>query len=537
MIVRELIVRLGFNVDNGALDNVDRRLDRVKGEAERAANAFAAIGAAISGFAAAQGIADVADKMQSLQARIGLLPQTIGDVNAAFDEVANHADTARQGVEAYASFYIKAGNATKDFIKNQADLLKIADGAAFGLAAEGATADEQGQAFFQLGQAIGSPIVQMEEMNTLIDVAPGLFRALGQAIPGANGNLKAFIGTGKVTGRMLAEGLMKVLPQFERQMLQIPLTFGQSTQIVSNHWDRMIHRLNRESSAITMIAGFIVDAIDKIDVAINGLIEVVGGSDNAVRLLIATLAALGLMAGVALAPMIAAGLEFAAIAGMIALALEDVFTWLNGGESLIDAMIGPWEEWRGSVMGTFNAIANVAMSIIRIFEALWNPDADALIGAVGDFLTAMRSLGDALAPIMLGLVKLLWDGFTALLSHLAGALITAFVAAIKVLIEGGISAAGQIGSAILASIQSAGSGLLSTLTGGLLGGGPKVAPAQVTGAGVGKSPVNQTNNTNVTVQVPAGTNAEQKAHIERSAKAAFSAAHPYNPRDIAAHGK
>ncbi|MFO3912626.1 tape measure protein [Enterobacter hormaechei] len=212
MVIREFLIRLGLT----GSDSVGRGLDRVDGKVDKTIQSFNALGgvlATVFGAVTLSNIAKTADEMQSLEARIGMLPQTITTGAEAFDTVAQRASAARQGIEEYASFYIKAGNATQDFYKDQEQVLQLTDAVSIALAASGSTAVAQGQAFFQLGQAIGSPTVQMEEMNTLIDVAPDLFRALGKAIPGANNNLKAFISSGKVTGKMLAEGLIKVLPQ------------------------------------------------------------------------------------------------------------------------------------------------------------------------------------------------------------------------------------------------------------------------------------------------------------------------------------
>jgi tape measure domain-containing protein len=534
MIVRELITRLGFSVDNSALDRVDGRLHRIKGEAESAANAFAAIGAAIAGFAAARGIVAVADMMQSLQARIGMLPQTIGDAAEAFDRVAEHADKARQGITEYTTLYIRLAGATKDYMRTQEDVLLITDAISNALVIGGATAEEAASAMIQLSQGFQKGKLDGDEFKAFMETMSTDFKdKLAAQLDTTTDKLFELSSSGALTARKLAEAFKAMAPEIERDMLKMPLAFGQATQIVGNHWDRLVHRLNRQTMFIPKMAKIIIDAMVAVENGINKVIDVVGGADNAVRLMIATLAALGLMAGVALAPMIAAGVQFAAVAALIALALEDVFTWLQGGESLIGAMIGPWARWKDNVLGTFNAIINVGKSLWRVLEGLWKGDPAALIDGVAQFFTAMRALGDNLAPILLAALSALWDGLKNMASAIMRALITAFVAALQALIDGGIAAAGTIGDALLNAIKGAGSGIWDFFT----GGGPTVAPSQMTAQGMGNSAVNQTNNTNVTVQVPAGTNAEQKAHIERSAKAAFSAVQPANPRDLAAHGR
>jgi tape measure domain-containing protein len=533
MIVRELITRLGFNVDNSSLDRADGRLRRIRGEAESAANAFAAIGAAIAGFAAARGLVAIADEMQSIRARIEALPQTIGDAAAAFDVVADHASETGLAIEAYASLYTRVGNAAKDYVTTQQDLLQVTDTLGKALVVGGASAQEASATMQQFAQALASGVLQGDEFRSMAEAAPQYLDRLAEEMKIPREQLKKMASDGKLTSREVIAATQRMADYFDERFRNMPMTVGRAMTVVSNRFSKMIDRMNRESDVITMMAGFIVDAMDAVENGINKVIEVVGGADNAVRLMIATLAALALMAGVALAPMIAAGIEFVAVAALIALALEDVFTWLQGGDSLIGAMIGPWSQWKDNVLGTFDAIIDVGKSLWNILESLWKGDPAALIDGVAKFFTSMRALGDNLAPILLAALSALWDGLKNIASAIMRALITAFVAALQALIDGGVAAAGTIGDALLNAIKGAGSGIWDFFT----GGGPKVAPSQMTAQGMGNSAVNQTNNTNVTVQVPAGTNAEQKAHIERSAKAAFSAVQPANPRDLAAHGR
>lgn len=353
MVIREFLIRLGLT----GSDNVGRGLDRVDGKVDKTIQSFNALGgvlATVFGAVTISNIAKTADEMQSLEARIGMLPQTITTGAEAFDTVAQRASAARQGIEEYASFYIKAGNATQDFYKDQEQVLQLTDAVSIALAASGSTAVAQGQAFFQLGQAIGSPTVQMEEMNTLIDVAPDLFRALGKAIPGANNNLKAFISTGKVTGKMLAEGLIKVLPQFVDQFKQMPMTIGQALVLVNNRWSMFINRLNRSSGAVTWVANKFLWMADKIEYALDSVIDALGGAENAVKLLGVALGAAGLVGSVYLLSAAFTALTspvFLVIAALAALFLvgEDINSWLNGNKSLLGDMIGPVSEYTDSI--------------------------------------------------------------------------------------------------------------------------------------------------------------------------------------------
>ena len=353
MVVRELLTKIGFNLDNGSLNRAESATNRLKKKAQDTADSFKNILLGYFGVQAVKSLVMVGDEVQSIEARLSMLPQATDGAAAAFDHLVQRANNARQSLSAYSSFYIKAGNATQDFIKDQETLTQVVDGASFGLAASGSTAVAQSQAFFQLGQAIGSPTVQMEEMNTLIDVAPDLFRALGKAIPGADGNLKKFISTGKVTGKMLAEGLIDVMPQFEKQMLDMPLSTGQAFNIVGNNFSRMIARMNRESKIIPRLAAVFIATFEKIEKGIDFVIEKFDGWENALRFLGAGLmAAAAIITGFLLPASWAALLPWVAIGAAILVAaaiIDDLIVAAEGGNSVFLAIWNTIKEWGGAI--------------------------------------------------------------------------------------------------------------------------------------------------------------------------------------------
>lgn len=428
-VVRELLTRLGFDVDRASAQKGEQAITRIRDQANDAANMVRGMLAAFVGFQGLKGLANVADTMQSLETRMGMLPQSTEGAAAAFDHVVDRANNARQSVEAYADFYIKAGNATQDFIKDQETLTKVVDGASFGLAASGATAVAQSQAFFQLGQAIGSPTVQMEEMNTLIDVAPDMFRALGQAIPGANGNLKAFISTGKVTGQMLAEGLMAILPQFQDQMRQMPMNIGTATVLMQNKFSAFVARLNRESKAVTNIANFFLDAFDAIEKSLNDLVDFLGGPTQALKLfgiaLAAALAPIAIKMFVgALALLISPiGLIVAGLT-LLGVAIEDFYQWVSGGESVIGSWLGPFEEWKAAnselieslvylwsqIQGIWDGVKALGSSIWDILVGLFTADTARLTQGFSGVLDAISQIIGSWAEGAKAMFGLLFDG-------------------------------------------------------------------------------------------------------------------------------
>lgn len=418
MIVRELITRLGFRTDEQAVRRYDSALMGVHRTALRVGGALAAV-------FSVRHIQQTVDEVMSLEGMLKQLPQEIGDSAAAFDRVVDHANNARQSVGAYAKFFIRAGHGTKEFIKDQEQVFQLADAVSYALAAGGATAVEQSQAFFQLGQAIASPTVQMEEMNTVIDTAPQLWQALSDEIVGVGNSLKEAVGKGQVTNRQLAEALMKVGPQFEKQFKELPLTIGQSFTIIGNKFSRVIAKLNRDTKAATHVANGFVWAINKIEWAALLLIRTVdrvaksmGGWEKVLQAVRAALIAL--TAYKATTTILALASAFRAAGGAagflatmmgkipivalfaaLALLIDDIWNWVEGNESLLGRLLGPWKEF-GQTLREIGA--SVRKWIGPYIEALRQATKAThnLVVQLGGAAVVVRRLSTGLASLVLG---------------------------------------------------------------------------------------------------------------------------------------
>ena len=134
--------RLGFNVDDAGMHKAEAGVSRIKKQADFAAQALMGVGALLSAAAWAKSAIAIADEMQNISSRIGMLPQTVGDVGEAFDEVGRRASATGMAIEAYAGLYTRVGNAAKDYISTQEDLLGITDTIAKALVVGGASAQE-----------------------------------------------------------------------------------------------------------------------------------------------------------------------------------------------------------------------------------------------------------------------------------------------------------------------------------------------------------------------------------------------------------
>lgn len=228
MIVRELLTRLGFAVNASQLQKAEQATQRIKSQANDAANAVRGIVAGFIGLQGIQSLIATDDQVQSLQARIGMLPQTVGKVSDAFDDVASRAIDSRSSLFAYGTLYTRIGNAAKDYLKTGAEVADVTSTISKALVVGGATTQEAQSTMIQFAQALGSGTLQGEEFRAMAEAAPQFMDKLAEALGHPRSALKKLASDGKITSKDVIEATKKMKDYFDQQMLKMPLTVGQA---------------------------------------------------------------------------------------------------------------------------------------------------------------------------------------------------------------------------------------------------------------------------------------------------------------------
>lgn len=556
MIVRELITRLGFSTNTAQLNNAEKATERLKDRAEQAAGAFRNIVAAVASLATIRAVIGIADEMQNIRTRIGQLPQTVGDAGVAFDEVAARASAAGVKIDAYASLYTKVGNAAKDYIKTQEDLLGITDTISQALVVGGASAQEASAVMTQFSQALASGVLQGDEFRSMAEAAPQYLDKLSETMKIPREQLKKMASDGKLTAKAVIEATRQMSDYFGEKFKEMPMTVGRAMTVVGNRFARMLDKMNRDSNFVTTIANLILAGFDKIEAGVDKLVEVFGGWNNLLRFVgIAIGVAFGAKALAILSAFRAASLlamlpfiKIIAIITAVALVLEDLYVWIQGGDSLIGSLIGPWQEWAPYVMAVINMVRD---AIVWFGEA---------IGAVAAMIVGMLTLdGDLFMAGLEGLTGMLWSVIQQWWAYLVESFKVAWNAVSQFFIDAMTALGKMIYDAIFAPIVNAvsdawnsvkgaisgawegaksfvGAGGPGAGTGPAMGAVPTVAPAQLAPAAMGAGRPSVQSNTNVTVTVPPGTTAEQAKFLQGAAQQSFGkGANDKLARDLAVY--
>lgn len=286
----------------------------------------------------------------------------------------------------------------------------------------GATAEGQSAAMLQLTQAMAAGALRGEELNSILENAPGIARAIESYMGIAEGSIKQYAEQGLITAEVVKNAMFAAADETNAKFESMPLTWAQIATKMQNTalaaFDPVLTRLNQVANsaqfntvingAINGLAMLATVATGVLDLLINGAAFVVDNwswispivyglvaafiAYNAVALITNGInAAMALAEGVkAAALMMSTGATFAQTAaqyGLNAALLACPITWIvvlvialvaaiYAACSAIAKFTGIANSGFGVICGGINVVVqffvNLGLTIANIALGIWN---------------------------------------------------------------------------------------------------------------------------------------------------------------------
>jgi hypothetical protein len=442
-VIKELLVALGVDADTGDLEAFDFALGAVTAAAEIAAAAVAALAIAVAGAVAAtveagsaaqegalktglstQAYQELAYAAQQAGVPMELLEASLSKQTKLANDAANGNEQAAAAFEALGISVTNADGSLKSseqlFSETAAALAAIEDPAKRAAAAQAIygesaaklmpllAAGPEGMAAMRaeaeaLGVVLSDEDVAAadafgDSMDMLIGVVRGLAFDIGTALLPFLQKLVDSFKEWYLANHAMISGGLDILATLLGAVFRV---VGSVLSVVNDIIESTIGWENVIKIATAALA-LLATVIAGVTLALGALVAVVGGLISAVGIF------LGVVSGM-LPLLLAVVAVFSAIASAVTgfvLVLEDLYTYLQGGDSLIGRFLDKWRESDGvlgSVARLFDALINLGRTL---FAAL------APIGDAGS--AAFDKLLQKLAPVL--------DMAARLASFLAGQL-------------------------------------------------------------------------------------------------------------------
>lgn len=231
----------------------------------------------------------LSDKMTSTTARLNFLVDDGGSVEALEQKIMASAQRSRSAYLDTASAIASMGaNAGSAFESND-ELIAFMEQINKQFVIGGATAEGQSAAMLQLTQAMAAGALRGEELNSILENAPGIARAIESYMGVAECSIKQYAEQGLITAEVVKNAMFAAADETNAKFESMPLTWAQIATKMQNTalaaFDPVLTRLNQVANsaqfntvingAINGLAMLATVATGVLDLLINGAAFVV----------------------------------------------------------------------------------------------------------------------------------------------------------------------------------------------------------------------------------------------------------------------
>ena len=182
-----------------------------------------------------QKILSLSDSISQTNARLDLMNDGLQSTAELNDMIFQAAQRARAPYQDMADSIAKMGlNAGNAFDSNQ-ELIQFMENVSKQFAIGGASATEMQYSMVQLTQAMAMGTLRGEELNAILEQAPGIARAIEKSMGWASGSIKQYAEDGLVTAEVVKNAMLQSTDEINRQFKSMPMTFSQAVTMLQNH--------------------------------------------------------------------------------------------------------------------------------------------------------------------------------------------------------------------------------------------------------------------------------------------------------------
>lgn len=224
---------------------------------------------ALGGMALVSEIKETADAMMSLSSRIRLVTQNDAERLSVESRLYAMSMKNRASLEDIGDLYYKTALSASRFGATQEDVLRLTDIVSKSLIIGGADTAQQKSTILQLSQALGSGVLQGDELRSLRENAPILMDQISKFFGVSMAGLKEMGAKGELTTEKLMQAILASGQTIDSQMGKITPTIGQAITVLGNKWSKFILDVQNSTGFFGQVAQLILDAVDLVGQAID----------------------------------------------------------------------------------------------------------------------------------------------------------------------------------------------------------------------------------------------------------------------------
>lgn len=426
------------------------------------------IAATVGGLAAAKKIIGISDNLASTRARLNLIVDDGGSVSELEKKIMASAQRSRSAYFDTASAIASMGSNAKSAFNGTDEIIAFMEQINKQFVIGGASAQGQAAAMLQLTQAMAAGALRGEELNSILENAPGIARAIESYMGIAEGSIKSYAEQGLITAEVVKNAMFAAADETNAKFESMPKTWAQIWTSMQNKalsiFNPILTKINELANSeqftkvtdgiINGLAGIASIATVVLDLLISGASLVVDNWSWLAPIILGVATALGVYYGAQMAAnavgLITQGIHIAmAGAKMIQLAATGALTTATAAETaaqyglnaalyacplvwitvliialvaLFYAAVAAVNHFAGTSISATGLICGAFMTALafigNIFVALWNLVVDVFVMIYNLVATVANFIGNVFNDPVAAVARLFFDLADTVLSVL-----------------------------------------------------------------------------------------------------------------------
>ena len=393
------------------------------------------IAVAAGGIVGINKVQNISDKLASTKARLNLLVDDGGSVDVLEQKIMASAQRSRSVYFDTASAVAKLGlNAGNAFNGDMNQVIAFMEQVNKQFVIGGATAQEQSNAMIQLTQAMAAGALRGEELNSILDGAPGIARAIEKYMGIAEGSIKTVAQEGKVTAEVVKNAMLAMADETNAKFDSMPKTWAQIWAGMKNKalsmFAPILTKINQIANStkfqqvttalINGLAGVANVASSLLDILISVASVIVDNWSWIQPIIMGIVAAMLIYNGVALVTNAIMGIQATAKAvhaAATAMEAGATFTATVAQQGLNAALLACPLTWIILLIIAVIAAIYAACAAVAKFTGVANSGFGVICGGIMVVIAFFKNLGLSVANIALGI----WNALGACASNIGTA--------------------------------------------------------------------------------------------------------------------
>lgn len=266
-------------------DRLNEKIDKGTSSAGGLWNKLKGIAATVGGLAVLQKATGLSDELTSTKARLNLVVDDGGSVAELEKQIMASAQRSRSAyfdtASAVASLAMNAGNA---FAGND-EIIAFMEQINKQFVIGGASAQGQAAAMMQLTQAMAAGALRGEELNSILENAPGIARAIESYMGVAEGSIKRYAEQGLITADVVKNAMFAAADETNAKFESMPKTWAQIWTSMQNKalsiFNPILNKINQigNSERFTKVTDGMINGLAAIGTVATWVLDLlIGGA-------------------------------------------------------------------------------------------------------------------------------------------------------------------------------------------------------------------------------------------------------------------